>query len=372
LKRYAALKSSPRPGLVSPLAKLSDDGAFAAAVFCPGPDFRRVVRELWPQLPGPLAPLTGDLADKWLHLELAINLPPDWKPRVTLQAIDAAGVDTFVKLLQAVPDAIEQFGDLGEQRHVVKQQAQTILDVLPPRQEGARVTLMLPTDDEQLAKLKPLLGNVTNAAMASAHRDKRFNQFKQLAIAAINHHEARKFFPPQAIRSQDGKPLLSWRVALLPFLEDGGLDLYNQFHLDEPWDSPHNRTLIAKMPATFADPDQNLAQLAKDGKTTYVVPMAKGTIFAGDKDVKFADIADGTSKTIMFVEVDPLHAVVWTKPEDWDVDLENPLRGVNRDDRKQFVAAFADAHVEAIPVNVDPGKLRGLLTRDGREVFDWP
>jgi hypothetical protein len=208
--------------------------------------------------------------------------------------------------------------------------------------------------------------------MASAHRDKRFNQFKQLAIAAINHHEARKFFPPQAIRSQDGKPLLSWRVALLPFLEDGGLDLYNQFHLDEPWDSPHNRTLIAKMPATFADPDQNLAQLAKDGKTTYVVPMAKGTIFAGDKDVKFADIADGTSKTIMFVEVDPLHAVVWTKPEDWDVDLENPLRGVNRDDRKQFVAAFADAHVEAIPVNVDPGKLRGLLTRDGREVFDWP
>ncbi len=74
----------------------------------------------------------------------------------------------------------------------------------------------------------------------------------------------------------------------------------------------------------------------------------------------------------MAVEVDPLRAVVWTKPDDWEVDVQNPLRGVQRDDRKEFVALFADGHLEVIPVNVDFRKLRGLLTRGGGELFDWP
>ncbi len=74
--RYAALKSSPRTDLIEPLATLIEGGAMAAGVFCPGSDYRRVSRELWPEFPGSLAPLRGELADRWLRFELSINPPP--------------------------------------------------------------------------------------------------------------------------------------------------------------------------------------------------------------------------------------------------------------------------------------------------------
>ena len=82
--RYAALKSAARNDLIEPLTKLTSEGVMAAAVFCPGPDFRRVVRELWPELPGVLAPLQGELVDRWLRFELAVNPPPNARPRLAL------------------------------------------------------------------------------------------------------------------------------------------------------------------------------------------------------------------------------------------------------------------------------------------------
>lgn len=371
LNRYRALKSEARPDLLDPLAKLTQEGCAVSAVFCPGPDFRRVVRELWPQFQGSLAPLRGELADQWLHLELAALAPPGSIPQITLQAKDAKSAETFVKLLQVLPAAAEHSPDLGNQQQVVKQQIETILSVLPPQQDGARVTILLPTEKAQLTRLLPLFGNVADSAMASAHRDQRMSQFRQLGVAIYVYLDVHKRFPAAAIRAEDGRPLLSWRVAMLPYL-DGGDELYKQFHLDEPWDSPHNRTLIAKMPAIFADPDPKLAHLASEGKTIYVAPVALETMFFNDEGATVQDVTDGTSKTIMVVEVEPLRAVVWTKPEDWDVDVQNPLRGVERSDRKAFAALFADGHVELIPVNVDFKKLRGLLTRNGGESFDWP
>ena len=79
-----------------------------------------------------------------------------------------------------------------------------------------------------------------------------------------------KHFPPAAICDKDGRPLLSWRVAILPYIDQE--DLYKQFHLDEPWDSPHNRSLIEKMPGTYMDLGPKADQLNHEGKTT--VPSA--------------------------------------------------------------------------------------------------
>jgi hypothetical protein len=72
------------------------------------------------------------------------------------------------------------------------------------------------------------------------------------------------------------------------------------------------------------------------------------------------------------VEVEPSRAVEWTKPADWEVNMQEPLAGVQRTDRRWFVVAFAESHVEKVPIDVETGKLRGLLTRGGHEVFDWP
>ncbi len=79
------------------------------------------------------------------------------------------------------------------------------------------------------------------------------NNMKRLGLAMHNHHDAYSEFPGPAITDDSGKPLLSWRVKLLPFVEEA--PLYDQFHLDEPWDSPHNKQFIDQMPATYARPN---------------------------------------------------------------------------------------------------------------------
>ena len=141
-----------------------------------------------------------------------------------------------------------------------------------------------------------------------------------------------KHFPPAAICDKDGKPLLSWRVAILPYLEQG--DLYKQFHLDEPWDSPHNSSLIEKMPGTYMDLGPKADQLNHEGKTTFQVPVGPTDRVLQKRrhevlrnyrwNVK--DHFGGRSRA-------DKQAVVWTKPEDWEVDLKQPRKGLERTDR---------------------------------------
>ncbi|HVS35105.1 MAG TPA: DUF1559 domain-containing protein, partial [Gemmataceae bacterium] len=89
----------------------------------------------------------------------------------------------------------------------------------------------------------------------AARRATMVNDLKQLGLAVHNYHDANGAFPKPAIYDKDGKPLLSWRVMLLPYLEQN--ELYQQFHLDEPWDSDHNKKLLEKMPKVFAPPDSD-------------------------------------------------------------------------------------------------------------------
>jgi hypothetical protein len=369
--RYAGLKPAPRKDLVEPLAKLTGEGAIVAAVFCPGPDFRRVVRELWPELPSPLASLRGELADRWLHLEAGVNLLPNANPRISLQTTDDESAFTFVKLLRELPAALGDMKELGDgDRIALKQMIQTLVDLAPPTQEGSRVTLHVTTDGKQLVKIQEMLNRAVGAAHESADQVSKANKFKQIALAMFLYMDQHKTYPPAAIRDKDGKPLLSWRVAMLPYLEGG--DLYKQFHLDEAWDSPHNRALIAKMPDIFADPDGSLRQLTGEGKTTFQVPTGPETVFYKNEGTAVREIADGTSKTILLVEVDPQRAVEWTKPDDWQVDLSHPTQGLGQKDRKRFVAAWCDGSVRTIPADVDEAKLRACLTRKGGETVDLP
>ena len=101
------------------------------------------------------------------------------------------------------------------------------------------------------------------------------NHFHQLSLAMLNYDQIHGRFPSYCSFDKEGKPLLSWRVHLLPFLWE--TELYNQFHLDEPWDSEHNKELITKMPPIYTRP--GTSEMAKQGKTVYLVPVGKITAF---------------------------------------------------------------------------------------------
>jgi hypothetical protein len=156
-------------------------------------------------------------------------------------------------------------------------------------------------------------------------------------------------------------------VHLLPYLEQN--ELYQQFHLDEPWDSAHNKTLIEKMPIYFVCPASGHDQ--SSGLSTYRVVVGEGTTFPGARGIEFKEITDGTSNTIMAVEVDDQHAVIWTKPEGLPYNEENPLEGIGGQFPGGFNAASCDGAVHFIEQTIDTQKFRLLLLRADGNPVDW-
>jgi hypothetical protein len=196
------------------------------------------------------------------------------------------------------------------------------------------------------------------------------NQLRQLVLAMHNYHDVHDRFPAPHSNDAQGKPLLSWRVHLLPYL--GEDELYRQFKLDEPWDSDHNKKLIARMPKVFAVPRLEL----DEGHTCFQVPVGEKTIFppavgANPRGLSLASITDGTSNTILIVQTDPEHAVPWTAPADWKFDPETPKKGLFGRPGGRSSFAMADGSVRTFSADVDAGTLRALLTRNGGEVIDF-
>ena len=124
----------------------------------------------------------------------------------------------------------------------------------------------------------------------------------------IEYHNEKGEFPPAAISDAEGTPLLSWRVAILPYMGESGRELYTQFNLEEPWDGPTNRPLIGKMPAIFGD-----VRAYDPTQTTVRIFNSEGTPF-GKPSLKMTDIL-GQQTTVMFAVVSPENAVEWTKPD---------------------------------------------------------
>lgn len=384
LKRYAAMldrnQENPRTDLATAMSEVRGDPS-AAIVFSPGFDARRVIRELWPNdlglnIDGPL------LADGLRYVAGRFTLGPMAELRIDLVGSDEPTAKRLVKpAAQAVAAAV---GELG--RRVPESAALEflLLQSLRPQRVGTRVSVTARRDDPVIDRLlkqfmQPLVADAVERALSQQRRLK----FMQIALAMHNYHDVFDHFPTSdAIRDADGTPLLSWRVAVLPYIEQG--ELYKKFRLDEPWDSPHNMALVKQMPKVFADPARN--DLAQQGWTSYQVPLGEQAFFsAGGETVKrkflgreaffgkgnrFRDMTDGTSNLLMIVEVAPERAVPWTKPSDWEVDLAKPMAGLRQAGRKTILSSRADGSAHVVQADMDEQEFGKALTRNGRELLD--
>ncbi len=218
--------------------------------------------------------------------------------------------------------------------------------------------------------LVALLLPAVQAAREAARRNTSMTNLKRIMLSLHNFHDQSrtKKFPAHASYNEQQTPLLSWRVHVLPYL--GEEALYEQFHLDEAWDSPHNRKLIPLMPEIYNDPSSGVP--VDSGRTHYLAVIGKGLAFDGtERGKSFASFRDGTSNSIMIVQVNNEKAATWTKPEDWEWNEKAPLAGlVPGFHPGMFLAGFADAHVKSIGNDIDVEVFRHLLTIAGGEVVN--
>jgi hypothetical protein len=326
-------------------------------------------------MPAPFAEIDGKLlADQLKWLAVTLKLPPE--PTVTF-AVQTSEPETAAVLENSAAKGLTLAkGMLMAEKlngpPVHKERAQALLPLLStlaPRKEDSRLSITFGDDAEEKAVLQDYLPKVVKGAQAKSHQMARMNQFKQISLGMLNYESAQKSYPPAANYSPDSRPLLSWRVLILPYV--GEQALYHEFKFDEPWDSEHNRKLIERMPAIYADPDRFVRAALEKGHTTYVVPVGEGLVFGRREGTTISEVKDGTSNTVLVVEVVPERAVPWTQPADWEVDLSNPLDGVKRSDRDFFTATFCDGSAHTLQNAIEPAKLRAILTRAGKEVVNW-
>lgn len=211
-----------------------------------------------------------------------------------------------------------------------------------------------------------LLLPAVQAAREAARRMEGSNNLKQIGLAMHNYHDTYRAFPAGYSADAEGKPLLSWRVHILPFIEEQAL--YERFHLDEPWDSPHNKELIPLMPQVYRCPNSR----AEPGMTNYLGIAGADGVFvrpqAGDRlGASMRQITDGTANTIMTVEVPDETAVVWTKPADHAPNMQAPTKGLTGLRPGGFQVGFTDGSVRFIAETVDVNVLKALFTKSGGE-----
>jgi Protein of unknown function (DUF1559) len=193
-----------------------------------------------------------------------------------------------------------------------------------------------------------------------AARKQSVENLKQIALAMHEYAEVMGTFPPAVIIDKASKPLLSWRVLLLPYLKER--DLFKQFKLDEPWDSGANKKLLERMPRVFAPPGVK----TKEPFTSYYqVFLGKGAAFEGTRGLRILDFLDGTSNTILVIEGG--EGVPWTKPAEISYDATKPLPKIGALFPDRIHAAFADGSVQTIRKDFKESAMRALITRNDGE-----
>jgi Protein of unknown function (DUF1559) len=246
--------------------------------------------------------------------------------------------------------ALQHADDLLDKKPVVRSgESLTTTIALPPHFKSAVGTAAVAG-----SMFAPAIGKLKDAAS----RSQSANNLKQIGLALHNYHDTMNTLPSAAVVDKKGKPMLSWRVMILPYIEQD--ELYKEFKLDEPWDSDHNKKLIEKMPKTYALPNK----LSKPGETHYRVPVGGGSMWDWVQGSTFAQITDGLSNTWMVVEAE--EGVPWTKPDELEFDPKKELPKFGTKFNGGFHVLYGDGSVRFF--KSVPKQAAAMITKAGGEV----
>lgn len=241
-----------------------------------------------------------------------------------------------------------------------------LLGVLEPTVSDDQVIMKLDDPKKSEALMQLAAATVTATAKPIAVSQTQ-NNLKRFCLAMHNYFSAYKAWPTyRELKTQEKKSGLSWRVHILPFMNEA--ELYKEFKLDESWDSPHNIRLLDRMPKAFKPAIAiGSEESVKPFHTTYAAPVGEDTVFGRDKVVGFQHVTDGTSNTIVLVELETEAAIPWTSPEEYAFDPARPAAKLRSIDGK-ISTAFMDGSVRGVRDDEPASVWNALFSIDGREM----
>ena len=288
---------------------------------------------------------------------LGIYLDP-WRIEMVIQTENSELANdvqkSILKAIQSIPDLVRaQVEEVGKDP-VFKALAAMVKSVSIM---DDKVTIVI-TDFDPYFEIAARINEQNQAKAAAASS---MNKVKNIATALLAYHKDKGKFPPAATLSKEGKPLLSWRVQILPYL--GHNFLYKQFRQNEPWDSEHNKKFIRRIPPSFRESQENFDK----GTTPFQAPVGIATLFTpGGTGTNSIQIINELSNTIMLVKVPEDKTAIWTKPEDWEIDISLPAKDLLKGFSNAIVFACADGEVKAIPLKEAEEKIKSMLVIDGK------
>ncbi len=209
-----------------------------------------------------------------------------------------------------------------------------------------------------------VLAPAVQAARASSLKTKSSEKLQLIAQAMQAYHSANGSFPPAFLTDGNGKPKHSWRVLLLPYL--GERQLYQQYDMNQAWDSPTNMALVTRMPSVYASPGDDAATTSYE--TSYMVVVGRGTIFpGGDKSLNMNQVTDGVSNTILVVESTE-SGVNWLEPKDLEASKMDyainagPSDCIRSHHPYGATAVFADGKSHYLTNDLPPEYIEALTT----------